>query len=158
MKKHSFCASLCSTIQQQRLVSSLCMCVFLLNKCPTRPLLRSDLFHRHRYDGQATSAGEPAPHPHLSDPMMGAPFARPCINCLHFSMCACYPCAEAMLIFSVSFQFIRMIPEGNPDGSPFSGSVRLAGSQHIPWDACQSGVQCGVFEDVVFDNNSSVTP
>ena len=35
-------------------------------------------------------------------------------NCLHFSMCACHPCAGAVLIFSVSFQFSRMIPEGNP--------------------------------------------
>ena len=26
-------------------------------------------------------------------------------NCLHFSICACHPCAGAMLIFSVSFQF-----------------------------------------------------
>ena len=25
-------------------------------------------------------------------------------NCLHFSICACHPCAGAMLIFSVSFQ------------------------------------------------------
>ena len=25
--------------------------------------------------------------------------------CLHFSICACHPCAGAMLIFSVSFQF-----------------------------------------------------
>ena len=33
---------------------------------------------------------------------------------LHFSICACHPCAGAMLIFSVSFQFQRMIPEGNP--------------------------------------------
>lgn len=33
---------------------------------------------------------------------------------LHFSICACHPCAGAMLIFSVSFQFYRMIPEGNP--------------------------------------------
>jgi len=32
----------------------------------------------------------------------------------HFSMCACHPCAGAMLIVSVSFQFWRMIPEGNP--------------------------------------------
>ena len=32
----------------------------------------------------------------------------------HFSICACHPCAGAMLIFSVSFQFFRMIPEGNP--------------------------------------------
>ena len=33
-------------------------------------------------------------------------------NMVHFSICACHPCAEAMLIFSVSFQFYRMIPEG----------------------------------------------
>ena len=26
-------------------------------------------------------------------------------NCLHFSICACHPCAGAMLMFSVSFQF-----------------------------------------------------
>ena len=35
-------------------------------------------------------------------------------HCLHFSICACHPCAGAMLIFSVSFQVQRMIPEGNP--------------------------------------------
>ena len=33
---------------------------------------------------------------------------------LHFSICACHPCAGAMLIFSVSFQFCRMTPEGDP--------------------------------------------
>ena len=27
--------------------------------------------------------------------------------CLHFSMCACHPCAGAMLILSVSFQCPR---------------------------------------------------
>ena len=26
------------------------------------------------------------------------------VNCLHFSICACRPCAGAMLIFSVPFQ------------------------------------------------------
>ena len=33
--------------------------------------------------------------------------AKPCRakNSVHFSICACYPCAGAMLIFSVSFQF-----------------------------------------------------
>ena len=36
---------------------------------------------------------------------------------LHFSVCACHPCAGAMLIFSVSFQFYWMISEGNPLGS-----------------------------------------
>ena len=35
-------------------------------------------------------------------------------NCVHFSICACHPCAGAMLIFSVSFQFYRMILERNP--------------------------------------------
>ena len=37
--------------------------------------------------------------------------------CLHFSTCACHPCSGAMLIFPVSFQFQRMIPEGNPVSS-----------------------------------------
>ena len=37
-----------------------------------------------------------------------------CKNSLLFSICACHPCAGAMLIFSVSLQFQRMIPEGNP--------------------------------------------
>ena len=35
-------------------------------------------------------------------------------DCVHFSICACHPCAGAMLIFSVSFQFYRMILERNP--------------------------------------------
>ena len=35
-------------------------------------------------------------------------------SCLHFSSCACHPCAGAVLIFSASLQFWRMIPEGNP--------------------------------------------
>ena len=35
-------------------------------------------------------------------------------NCLHFSICACHPCAGAMLIFSVSFQFYRVAP---PEGA-----------------------------------------
>ena len=38
-------------------------------------------------------------------------------KCLHFSICACHPCAGAMLIFSVSFQFYRMIPGGNPNSN-----------------------------------------
>ena len=38
----------------------------------------------------------------------------PSKNCVHFSICACHPCAGAMLIFSVSFQFYRMILERNP--------------------------------------------
>jgi len=33
-------------------------------------------------------------------------------NLDHFSICACHPCAGAMLIFSVSFQFYRMSPKG----------------------------------------------
>ena len=38
-------------------------------------------------------------------------------NCLHFSICACQTCEGAILIFSVSFHFYRMIPEGNPTNS-----------------------------------------
>ena len=35
-------------------------------------------------------------------------------NLDHFSICACHPCAGAMLIFSVSFQFYRMSPKWRP--------------------------------------------
>lgn len=35
-------------------------------------------------------------------------------NLDHFSICACHPCAGAMLIFSVSFQFYRMSPKRQP--------------------------------------------
>ena len=46
-------------------------------------------------------------------------------NLVHFSICACHPCARAMLIFSVSFQFYRMIPERNP-----MNLMRLKTKQH----------------------------
>ena len=39
-------------------------------------------------------------------------------NWLHFSICACHPCAGAMLIFSVSFQFYRVAP---PEGAGGTG-------------------------------------
>ena len=50
-------------------------------------------------------------------------------KCLHFSICACHPCAGAMLLFSVSFQFYRMISEENPLRPPradgkWGGSVQ----------------------------------
>ena len=46
--------------------------------------------------------GAPAQlHPTLPAPLRHATAK----NCLHFSICACHPCAGAMLIFSVSFQF-----------------------------------------------------
>ena len=41
-----------------------------------------------------------------------------CVCCLHFSICACHPCAGAMLIFYVSLQFEQMLPEGNPSLRP----------------------------------------
>ena len=38
-------------------------------------------------------------------------FRKSCAeNSLHFSICACHPCAGAMLIFSVSFQLYRLVP------------------------------------------------
>jgi hypothetical protein len=43
---------------------------------------------------------------------------------LQFSSCACLPCAGAMLIFSVSFKFSRMIPEGNPHAKTAGKSGR----------------------------------
>ena len=35
-------------------------------------------------------------------------------NLIHFPICARHPCAKGMLLFSASFQFYRMLPEGNP--------------------------------------------
>ena len=46
-------------------------------------------------------------------------------NVLHFSICACHPCAGAMLIFSVSFQVYRMISEENP-AAKFSCDIASA--------------------------------
>ena len=45
--------------------------------------------------------------------------------CLHFSICACHPCAVAVLIFSASLQFSRMIPEGKPPRKTFRTSMDL---------------------------------
>ena len=44
-------------------------------------------------------------------------------SAVHFSICACHPCAGAMLIFSVSFQFYRMIPEGNPSSCMYNSDA-----------------------------------
>ena len=53
------------------------------------------------------------------------------VSCLRFSMCACHPCAGAMLIFSASFQFQRMVPEGNPGGGrPEIRIPRILGMRH----------------------------
>ena len=51
-------------------------------------------------------------------------FARNIQLCTLLDVCACHPCAGAMLFFSASFQFERMIPEGNPSQSFFSRAVR----------------------------------
>ena len=48
----------------------------------------------------------------LSQPSSYNRTFKPSENLVHFSICTCHPCAGAMLIFSVSFQFYRMIPEG----------------------------------------------
>ena len=38
---------------------------------------------------------------------------------LQLSMCAGHPCSRAVLVFSVSFQVKRMIPEGNATSMSF---------------------------------------
>ena len=57
--------------------------------------------------------------------------------CLHFSICACHPCAGAMLIFSVSFQFLRMTgcdpgsdPNSIPHHHPTYPTTRTAQTHH----------------------------
>ena len=47
-------------------------------------------------------------------------------------MCACHPCAGAMLIFSVSFQFFQMPPEGGP--------TRIRHARSAEWEHYQSCV------------------
>ena len=49
-----------------------------------------------------------------------------------FSICACHPCAGAMLIFSVSFQFFQMPPEGGP--------TRIRHARSAEWEHYQSCV------------------
>ena len=50
-----------------------------------------------------------------------------------FSICACHPCAGAMLIFSVSFQFLRMTPI-----SRSSGYHNILNSHIYMWKIFQS--------------------
>ena len=58
---------------------------------------------------------------------------------VHFSICACHPCAGAMLIFSVSFQFYRMIPEFRAWGSGHSiCRARIPGAVYMFFGAKSS--------------------
>ena len=56
---------------------------------------------------------------------------------IHFPICACHPCAGAMLICSASFQFYRMFPEGDPrrlaenEVTTLLGSVQILHSCHF---------------------------
>ena len=45
--------------------------------------------------------------------LRGACFAKAKTKSDTFSIFACHPCAGAMLIFSVSFQFLRMTPKSS---------------------------------------------
>ena len=49
-------------------------------------------------------------------------------------VCVCHPCAGAMLIFSVSVQFERMIPEGNPCSTKTFMSAALQPSASFSYD------------------------
>ena len=71
---------------------------------PIFTLLKRHVRKRHVYRLPITVLAKP----HL------AAFCFFLNSCLRFSACACHPCAGAVLIFSVSFRFQRMIPEGNP--------------------------------------------
>ena len=76
-------------------------------------------------------------------------------NLIHFPICACHPCAGAMLIFPVSFQFYRMFPEGNPHRLAENEVTTLLGIlqsyprqsvQILVFDPCffqtQLGIEC----------------
>lgn len=49
----------------------------------------------------------------------------------YFSIYACHPCAGAMLIFSVSFQFLRMTTEVVPVSSPHFTPISVRLGPHI---------------------------
>ena len=49
----------------------------------------------------------------------------------YFSIYACHPCAGAMLIFSVSFQFLRMTTEVVPVSLPLLASINVQFGPHI---------------------------
>ena len=52
---------------------------------------------------------------------------------LDVCVCVCHPCSGAMLIFSVCFQFQRMIPEGN---SFFDWLLFVGASKAQPFNIC----------------------
>ena len=80
---------------------------------------RSNVSWQTSVSKQTRRAGQDAFSPHMHVRLY---------KCLHFSMCACHLCAGAMLIFSASLQFQRVIPEGNPSGLRYVEVERSHGS------------------------------
>ena len=77
-------------------------------------------FHRHteteKHNQQTTRQAKQTTTKTKNKARSGKVTGRPVSNASNWVRgdSACHPCAGAMLIFSVSFQFYRMIPEGNP--------------------------------------------
>ena len=79
-------------------------------------------------------------------------------NLLHFSICACHPCAGAVLIFSVLFQFYRMIPKGIQalllTGAPGCPIESATGSREL--GAVQPGPQLRPAKSYSLQNKTDV--
>ena len=65
--------------------------------------------------------------------LRGACFAKAKTKSDTFSIFACHPCAGAMLIFSVSFQFLRMTPKSSETEVAGSPNRRGGGSMGALW-------------------------
>ena len=76
-------------------------------------------------------------------------------NVIHFSICACHPCAGAMLIFSVSFQFSRMTSEEDPK-ILFRHAIKQQKMVFV--NSISGGVFCLLYEHPYSCNRSCGSP
>ena len=73
------------------------VCHFLIQCCSTRAVCREEFYWKERERVARTNITK---------------VMQTCQPLAHFSICACHPCAGAMLIFSVSFQFYCIVHSG----------------------------------------------
>ena len=90
---------------------------------------------RRHPDGAAGAMSALSPRGVLEgfESFLRACFAKAKTKSDTFSIFACHPCAGAMLIFSVSFQFLRMTPKSSETGVVGSPNRRGGGSMGALW-------------------------
>ena len=93
------------------------MFVYTVNKCNHKydVSARSICIPLHGFHGIAAHTSEREFMPRHAHKRLRERILAPLhTGIVYTSICACHPCAGAMLIFSASFQVSRMTPEGNP--------------------------------------------